>query len=309
MRIGIDIMGGDYAPNKVIEGVLLALDSLSKNIELFLFGPDIILNKLGDKIAKYKNVKFISCTEVIEMNEHPTKAFKEKSNSSIAKGFSFLKNNQIDGFASAGNTGAVFVGSFYTLKPITGILRPCISAILPKENGGVTLLLDVGANADCKAEVLAQFGFLGALFAENVCNISSPKVALLNLGEEESKGSISIQNAYQMMKKSNKYKFIGNIEGSDLLNSKADVIVCDGFTGNIVLKQLESFYKLLKKRNIIDSYFDKLNYENYGGTPILGLNKPVIIGHGMSNEIAIKNMILLTRDTINAHLAAKFKIS
>ena len=309
MRIGIDIMGGDYAPNKVIEGVLLALDSLSKNIELFLFGPDIILNKLGDKIAKYKNVKFISCTEVIEMNEHPTKAFKEKPNSSIAKGFSFLKNNQIDGFASAGNTGAVFVSSFYTLKPINGILRPCISAILPKENGGVTLLLDVGANADCKAEVLAQFGLLGALFAENVCNISSPKVALLNLGEEESKGSISIQNAYQMMKKSNKYKFIGNIEGSDLLNSKADVVVCDGFTGNIVLKQLESFYKLLKKRNIIDSYFDKLNYENYGGTPILGLNKPVIIGHGMSNEIAIKNMILLTKDTINAHLAEKFKIS
>ena len=155
-----------------------------------------------------------------------------------------------------------------------------------------------------------QFGLLGALFAENVCNISSPtKVALLNLGEEESKGSISIQNAYQMMKKSNKYKFIGNIEGSDLLNSKADVVVCDGFTGNIVLKQLESFYKLLKKRNIIDSYFDKLNYENYGGTPILGLNKPVIIGHGMSNEIAIKNMILLTKDTINAHLAEKFKIS
>ena len=241
------------------------------------------------------------------MGEHPTKAFKSKQNSSIAKGFEHLSQGLIDGFASSGNTGAMFVGGFYSVKAITGIIRPCISSVLPKQNGGVGILLDVGANPDCKADVLYQFGILGSLFAQHVCGIEHPKIGLLNLGEEKTKGSMLTQAAYEIMEDSKDYNFIGNIEGRDLFEEDSDVIVCDGFTGNIVLKQSESFYNLMKKRGYNDEYFNRFNYENYGGTPILGLNKTVVIGHGISNEIAIKNMISLTKDVVEADLPTKIK--
>ena len=199
----------------------------------------------------------------------------------------------------------MFVGGFYSVKAITGILRPSISTIIPREDGGVTVLLDVGANADCKPDVLYQFGILGSLFSQHVCGINKPKVSLLNLGEEKTKGNMLTQATYRMMQNNTDYNFIGNIEGRDIFDSETDVIVCDGFTGNIVLKEAEAFYNLIAKRGKIDSYFKRFNYENYGGTPILGLNKTVIIGHGISNEIAIKNMIILTKDIIEADLTTK----
>ena len=239
------------------------------------------------------------------MGEHPTKAFKSKPNSSIAKGFQYLALGKIDGFASAGNTGAMFVGGFYSVKAIEGILRPAISTLIPRNDGGVTVLLDVGANADCKPDVLYQFGILGSLFSEHVCGIKKPNVSLLNLGEEKTKGNMLTQASYSMMEGNPDYNFIGNIEGRDIFDSETDVIVCDGFTGNIVLKEAEAFYNLIVKRGKIDDYFKRFNYENYGGTPILGLNKTVIIGHGISNEIAIKNMITLTKDVIEADLTTK----
>ena len=176
-----------------------------------------------------------------------------------------------------------------------------------KENGNVGVLLDVGANADCKADVLYQFGMLGSLFARYVFNIKNPRVGLLNLGKEKSKGNLLTQSTYDIMNNNSEYHFIGNIEGTELFEDKADVIVCDGFTGNIVLKQAEAFYKLIKKRKIKDSYFEKFNYEIYGGTPILGINKTIVIGHGISNEIAIKNMIILTKNTVEARLSDKIK--
>ena len=216
-----------------------------------------------------------------------------------------ISDGDIDGFASAGNTGAMFVGGFYSVKAITGIIRPCISSVLPKQNGGVGILLDVGANPDCKADVLYQFGILGSLFAQHVCGIEYPKIGLLNLGEEKTKGSMLTQAAYEIMEDSKDYNFIGNIEGRDLFEEDSDVIVCDGFTGNVVLKQAEAVYELMKKRKINDEYFNRFNYENYGGTPILGLNKTVVIGHGISNEIAIKNMIVLTADVVEADLTNK----
>jgi glycerol-3-phosphate acyltransferase PlsX len=308
MRIGIDIMGGDYAPQKTVHGAILAQKELPKGTEIVLFGKkEDILSELKSFNVSSNTFEIVNCPEVIEMGEHAVKGLKQKTKSSISVGFHYLATGKIDGFASAGNTGAMFVGGFYSVKAITGIIRPCISSVLPKENGGVGILLDVGANADCKADVLYQFGILGSLFAQHVCGIESPKIGLLNLGEEKTKGSMLTQAAYEIMEDSKDYNFIGNIEGRDLFEENSDVIVCDGFTGNIVLKQAESFYTLMKKRGYDDEYFNRFNYENYGGTPILGLNKTVIIGHGISNEIAIKNMISLTKDVVEADLSTKIK--
>ena len=308
MRIGIDIMGGDYAPQKTVHGAILALNELPNDTEIVLFGRESeILSELKKYNIDANNFEIIDCTDVIDMGEHPTKAFKSKPNSSIAKGFEYLAKGKIDGFASAGNTGAMFVGGYYSVKAITGVLRPAISTLIPREDGGVTVLLDVGANADCKPDVLYQFGILGSLFSEHVCGIKVPKVSLLNLGEEKSKGNMLTQATYSMMEKNSDYNFIGNIEGRDIFDSETDVIVCDGFTGNIVLKEAEGIYSIMEKRGLLDDYFKRFNYENYGGTPILGLNKTVIIGHGISNEIAIKNMITLTKDVVEADLASKIK--
>ena len=308
MRIGIDIMGGDYAPQKTVHGAILALNELPSDTKIVLFGRESeILSELKQYNINANNFEIINCTDVIDMGEHPTKAFKSKPNSSIAKGFEYLAKGKIDGFASAGNTGAMFVGGYYSVKAITGVLRPAISTLIPREDGGVTVLLDVGANADCKPDVLYQFGILGSLFSEYVCGIKSPKVSLLNLGEEKTKGNMLTQATYSMMEKNSDYNFIGNIEGRDIFDSQTDVIVCDGFTGNIVLKEAEGIYSIMEKRGLLDDYFKRFNYENYGGTPILGLNKTVIIGHGISNEIAIKNMITLTKDVVEADLGSKIK--
>jgi len=308
MKIGIDIMGGDFAPKKTIHGAVLALNELPKASKIVLFGRESeILAQLKQHNVTVDNFEIIDCTDVIDMGEHPTKAFKQKPNSSIAKGFELLAKGQIDGFASAGNTGAMFVGGFYSVKAITGILRPAISTLIPRNDGGVTVLLDVGANADCKPDVLYQFGVLGSLFSKYVCGIENPKVSLLNLGEEKTKGNLLTQATYQMMENNSDFHFTGNIEGRDIFDSQTDVIVCDGFTGNIVLKEAEGIYSIMEKRGLLDDYFKRFNYENYGGTPILGLNKTVIIGHGISNEIAIKNMIILTKDVVEAKLNEKIK--
>ena len=310
MRIGIDIMGGDFAPQKTVHGAILAQKELPKETEIVLFGnKNDILSELTSHHISEDLFEIVDCTEVIDMGEHAVKAFKQKTNSSIAVGFHYLSTGKIDGFASAGNTGAMFVGGFYSVKAISGIIRPCISSVLPKENGSVGVLLDVGANADCKADVLYQFGILGSLFAQYVCGINDPKVGLLNLGEEKTKGNLLTQASYEMMEESKDYNFVGNIESRDIFEEHSDVIVCDGFTGNIVLKEAEAFYNLIKKRGYEDEYFNRFNYENYGGTPILGINKTVIIGHGISNEIAIKNMITLTKDVAEADLATKIKES
>lgn len=308
MRIGIDIMGGDYAPQKTLHGAILALNELQKNITLVLFGRESeILSELKQHKFSEEKFEIINCPEVITMDDHPTKSFRRKPNSSIAKGFEYLASGKIDGFASAGNTGAIFVGGFYTVKTIPGILRPPLATLFPREDGKVNVLLDVGANADCKPDVLYQFGILGSLFSHHVCGIKTPKVSLLNLGEEKTKGSMLTQSAYLLMEDNPDYKFIGNCEGRDIFNSKSDVIVCDGFTGNIVLKEIEGVYTIMKKRGISDEFFNRFNYEDHGGTPILGLNKAVIIGHGISNEKAIKNMIILTKNIVEADLANKIK--
>lgn len=308
MRIGLDVMGGDFAPSATIKGAVLALQELPEQARIVLIGAEPLIKAELSQLGVASNLfDIVHTSEVIEMNEHPTKAFTKKNNSSISQGFHLLSNKELDGFASAGNSGAMLVGAFYTLKSIPGVLRPSITSVLPKVNGGVGLILDVGINADCKPDVLSQFAVLGSIYAEHVCGILKPKVALLNIGEEEGKGNLLTQSTYQLMKDSNEYNFIGNVEGRDLFSDKADVVVCDGFTGNIVLKQAEAFYELTKSRGLKDEYFDRFNYENYGGTPILGVNGTVMIGHGISNDIAIKNMILHTAEVIQAKLADKIK--
>ena len=308
MRIGLDIMGGDFAPQKTIHGAILASKVLQKNVKIVLFGNKTdIINELNLHDFPVSTFDIVDCTEKIEMGEHAVKALKNKPNSSIATGFKYLSNGKINGFASAGNTGAMFAGGFFTVKAISGVLRPCISTFIPKDNGQVGILLDVGANADCKPDVLYQFGILGSLFAKHVCGVSDPKVGLLNIGREKTKGNMLTQSTFPIMDGTKDYNFIGNIESRDIFSEESDVIVCDGFTGNIMLKEMEAFYTLIKKRGYEDEYFKRFNYENYGGTPILGLSKTVIIGHGISNEIAIKNMIKLTKDVVEADLGTKIK--
>jgi glycerol-3-phosphate acyltransferase PlsX len=310
MKIGIDIMGGDFAPGATISGAILAYNQLPKDVRLVLIGDkEQIVSSLTKHGADVANFDIVHATEVISMGEHPTKAFSQKPNSSISIGFHLLKEGKIDGFASNGNTGAMLVGSMFSVKTIPGVIRPCITSILPKENGGVGLILDVGINADCKPDVLYQFAVLGSLFAENVYGIKNPKVGLLNIGEEPEKGNLVSQSTHTLMKDSKDFNFIGNVEGRDIFNDLADVIVCDGFTGNIVLKQAEALYTMIKKRGISDEYFNRFNYENYGGTPVLGINSTVMIGHGISNDIAVKNMLLLTKDIVEAKLSDKIKFA
>jgi glycerol-3-phosphate acyltransferase PlsX len=308
VKIGLDIMGGDFAPNNELEGAILASKELPAHIKIVLFGDSDVAKKyFTEKNTDPNTFEYVHTTDVIQMGEHPTKALSQKPNSSIALGFKYLKENQIQGFISAGNTGAMMVGAMFSVKVVPGIIRPSIGTILPKLNGSLGFMLDVGTNADCKPDVLYQFGILGSLFAEHVYKIKNPKVALLNIGEEAEKGNLVSRAAYDLMKDSKDFNFTGNVEGRDLFNDKADVVVCEGFTGNVVLKNSESFYVMLKKKGKSDEFFDRFNYEIYGGTPILGINSTVIICHGISSPLAIKNSLILAKETSDANLPEKIK--
>jgi glycerol-3-phosphate acyltransferase PlsX len=247
--------------------------------------------------------------EVIGYHEHPVKALKEKQQSSIAVGFGLLARGKADAFLSAGNTGAMLVGSMFSLKPMDGVLRPTIATIIPRENGKTGLILDVGINSDCKAEHLNQFATMGTAYANIILGIDNPRVGLINIGEEEGKGNILSQAAYPLLKENKSINFIGNIEGRDILEDKADVMVCDGFTGNILLKLLESIYPITKRQGIEHPYFERFHFEQYGGTPVLGVGKPVIIGHGVSGHEAFMNMILVAEKIIQTDFLNRMKAS
>jgi glycerol-3-phosphate acyltransferase PlsX len=308
MKIGFDILGGDFAPKNELEGAILAASMLPPNVKLVLFGDSEVAKEyFRTKGVDESAFEYVHTTEVIEMGEHPTKALSQKPNSTISLGFRYLKEGKIQAFASAGNTGAMLVGSMFSVKAVPGIIRPCITSILPKLSGGYGLILDVGTNADCKPDVLYQFAILGSLYAEHVYKIDKPKVGLLNIGTEPEKGNLIAQAAYQLMKDSKDFNFVGNVEGRDLFNDKADVIVCEGFVGNVALKTAEAFYRLIMKRGRSDEYFDRFNYENYGGTPILGINSTVMIAHGISSPEAFKNLLLHTKDIVDANLPSKIQ--
>ena len=306
MKIAIDISGGDFAPAANLDGAILAQKELKDDAIIVLIGDEEQINSgLIERNVSATLFEIIHAPEVITFHDHPTRALSKKPNSSISVGFIKLAKEEVNAFASTGNTGAMLVGSMYRLNTIPGIIRPCISSTLPAIDGSKTILLDVGSNADCKSDVLYQFAVLGSLYSQHVHNIEKPRVALLNIGEEESKGNLLTIATYKLLTESDEINFIGNIEGRHIFSGKADVIVCDGFTGNVVLKQAEGIYSLMKKRGINDEYFDRFNYENYGGTPILGVKGNVIIGHGISNDIAVKNMILHAYELANSGLAMK----
>ena len=307
MRIGVDIMGGDFVPQNTVKGALLAKDVLPKDVKLVLFGPsNRIINQFKELNASHEDFEIIDTPEVIEMTDHPAKAFQQKPKSTIAVGLSMLNAGKIDGFASGGNTGAVLVGVMYIIKSIPGVIRPCIGVYIPRPDGSKAIIADVGINPDCRPDVLYQYAILASKYAETVYGMKDPKVGLLNIGSEPDKGNLLAKATFDLMKDSSHFSFFGNVEGNDLLTpGKADVIICDGFVGNVVLKQTEAFFSMIKDRNLIDDYFEKFDFENYGGTPILGVNKAVIIGHGASTPRAVMNMITHTYKVAESNLIQK----
>ena len=308
MNIGLDMMGGDLAPREAVKGVSQYLEETDSPSSLLLVGDKLQVEEL---LSEYKvptdRITVVHAEQVIDMHEHPTKALKEKQQSSIAIGFHLLATGKTQAFISAGNTGAMLVGALFSIKALEGVLRPTISSVIPKDNGGTGLLLDVGLNADCKPEQLNQFAIMGSVYAQLMLGIDNPRVGLLNVGEEEGKGNLLAQATYPLLKENRHINFIGNIEGRDLLIDKADVMVCEGFTGNVILKMAESLYEINSRKKNGDDYFDRFNFENYGGTPVLGVTKPVIIGHGISQAKAFKNMILVAQKMIEKDVLGRMK--
>ncbi|MBI1305246.1 MAG: phosphate acyltransferase PlsX [Bacteroidetes bacterium] len=310
MRIGLDVMGGDFAPAEAVKGVLELLNAPDLvDVQLTLIGDENQIKKYLGGHELPSTYRVIHTEENIGMSEHPTKAISQKRNSSINIGLKLLAEGELDAFTGAGNTGAMMVGALYTVKAIEGILRPSLTTLVPKIDGSTGLMLDVGANADVKPDVMVQFAVLGSLYAQHVLGIASPKVGLLSIGEEKEKGNLLNQAAYPLLENTRSINFIGNVEGRDLFSDKADVIVCDGFTGNIVLKTCEGFFYKLKKRGLTDDFLDRFNFEQYGGTAILGVNKPVIIGHGISKANTFVNMIRLAKQVVLSNLIPKIKAS
>ena len=297
-------MGGDYAPEAVIKGVVEAVSLLDEGSQVVLFGDKERIEELL-RAEGYEGgqIEIVATTEVITMHDHPAKAFQTKADSSIRVGFEHLAKGKIDGFASAGSTGAMMAGALFTVGVAKGVIRPAISAAIANVRGGYTLLLDVGLNVDCKPEVLAQYALMGSLYAKKIWGLESPKVGLLNIGEEESKGNAASKAAYQMIAQMEGVNFVGNIEGNDYFTGKADVIVCDGFMGNVLLKMSESLRYIAKARQIDDDFLARLNYEIKGGTPALGVNGVVMVGHGSSTVYALRNMVKETELCIKAGYA------
>jgi len=306
MRIGLDVSGGDFAPKSTLHGAIQAQKELPGDDRIVLIGEEeVIRGFFQEENVDASLFDIVDAPDQIEMGESPTKALVAKPNSSIAVGFRMLKHKDLDAFTSAGSSGAMMVGAIYSVNNIQGVIRPSTPAYIPQENGGSTILIDVGTNPDSKPDVMYQFGLLGSLYSQHVMGIREPRVGLLNIGTEEKKGNLITQSAHQLMKEAKDFAFIGNVESRDLFRNRVDVIVCDGFVGNIVLKQAEALYRVLVKRGIRDDYLERFNYENYGGSPILGVNGNVIVGHGISSGKAIRRMILLAQEIHKAGLSSR----
>ena len=332
MRIGIDAMGSDFSPRNEIGGTVLAYDYFSKdsqsNIELSLYGDETEIKNIAKKY-NYNIAQFqcVHSSQQVEMTDDPLEILKTKPDSSLYRGLEDLKNGKIDAFLSAGNTGAMLAISTVLLGRINGVSRPTIATLMPTASQKPTILLDVGATIDHRTRFLYEFAIMGSIYAQFALNIPEPRIGLLNIGEESSKGTDEVREAYKMLENSN-LNFIGNIEGNDILMGKADVIVCDGFVGNVILKFTEGFVSFLKAKlksygssNLMNKFklamsapaikniFKELDYEEYGGVPILGVNGISIVGHGKSSPLAIKNMIARAKELVDNNLTKKIEDS
>lgn len=327
MKIGVDAMGGDFAPKNEILGAKLAYDALkSMGLELYVYGDSSKIQAIAaENNIDTSILTIINTTDKVEMSDDPTEILKTKKDSPLYRGLSDVANKKIDGFVSAGNTGATLTTSTVILGRIQGVSRPTIASFFPTVKARPTLLLDVGATIDHKSRFLYEFALMGASYYSLVYKTEKPTVALLNVGEEESKGTEAIKEAYSLLKNSN-LNFVGNVEGRDILLGTVDVVVCDGYVGNVILKFAESFGTMLKTKlkqmsttNIINKIkvslsipalkglFKDLDYQEYGGVPVLGVNGISIVGHGKSSPIAIKNMIKRAMELHQNQLVTKIE--
>jgi glycerol-3-phosphate acyltransferase PlsX len=314
MRIGLDAFGGDFAPENPLKGVLLALSELPAEAEVWLVGREVELRSAATRLGlplKDSPVRILPASEVIEMDENPARSIVQKPDSSIAVGIQALKEGRLDAFISAGNTGAVVAASVLKLGNLPGVSRPTLGAFYPYGDNRYSLICDVGANVDCKPEHLLQFAQLGTVYMREIFGIPSPRVALLNIGEEPSKGNLLAQQTYALLQQHPDIHFVGNAEGRVLTQGFADVYVTDGFVGNILLKFGESLYDLLREQVPPNPVLERLNYENIGGLPFIGAQGNVIVGHGISSPKAFRNMlreaVALIRANLTEKIAAAFR--
>ena len=315
-------MGGDNAPHTEIQGAVSALRRLRSEIEVVFVGrEDAIRAALASVDTSGLSYSIVHAEETVGMDEDPTSVYKKKKHSSLYRGLELHAAGEVDAFVSAGNTGAVMSVATLMLGRIKGVSRPTIGSFMPNERETATLVLDVGANAEVRPKFLYEFAVMGSIYSRQIRGVENPRVGLLNIGEEPTKGTELILQAYREMQNGRAINFIGNVEGRDILKGTADVVVCDGFTGNIVLKFAESMLGLLKSR--LKSYASRgllnklaialvvptlkkvlkdLDYQEYGGVPLLGVRGVVIIGHGSSTPLAIQNMIAVANDMVNKNV-------
>ena len=313
--IALDGMGGDHAPDVVVDGAALAARELGVNI--LLVGPEQELKARLGKDAMSLDIEIVNATQVVEMDEHPANAVRQKPDSSMVVGVRQVREGRAQAFVSAGNTGAVMAAGLFELRRIRGVDRPALAGVFPTRKGG-TLVIDIGANADAKPEYLAQFALMGSAYMEGVFGISRPKVGLLSNGEEDTKGSALVQAAHPLLREL-PINFVGNVEGKEIPSGDIDVVVCDGFVGNVVLKLAEGLaatFTGLIREEINASIISKLcavgilpafrrvrrrlDYAEYGGAPLLGLNGVCIVAHGRSNALAIKNAVRVAAQAVES---------
>ncbi len=327
MKIAVDAAGGDFAPHEMVKGAIKAAQEYG--VEIVLVGRRNVLRKLAEKSIEKTGITIVDAKQVIDFNEHPIKSIQNKPDSSIVVGTNLLKNGDVQAFVSAGNTGAVVAAALLTLGKLNGVSRPAIGCFLDTISSVPALLVDAGANADCRPEHLLEFARLGSVYSKNILGIPSPRVGLLCNGSEEGKGNRLAQETYRLLKDAKDLNFIGNIEGHDIVKRTTDIIVTDGFTGNIVLKTIEGFSDnfLTSVRQIghvftsasrvrgrellrdigLTSWSKKMDYTEYGGACLLGVNGNVIIAHGRSQARAIKNAVGLARETIEHNIMEKYR--
>ena len=335
IKIGIDAMGGDFAPEVAIEGAIKALNHIDKDSRIVLFGDEQrMLELLKKHNCPASHFDLVHTSQIIEMGDHPAKAFIAKSDSSMTVGFRYLAEGKIDGFASAGSTGAMMVGSMQVIKPIEGVIRPVLATLIPtiSSEKGIQrgILMDVGLNVDAKPEVLAQYGLLGSIYAKSALGMENPRVALLNIGEEEGKGNAQAKATYDLMKEDKRINFAGNVESSYIFTGEiADVVVADAFVGNSILKMAEALYRINFRlgggkprfKNYVrpllgrivpklywqQDFWDAMNAESVGGLQVMGVNAPVMIGHGSSSARAICSMICSMERDIKSDFPSKLR--
>jgi glycerol-3-phosphate acyltransferase PlsX len=327
MKIAVDAAGGDYAPHEIVKGAIKAVQEFG--VEVVLVGRKNVLRVLADKVNPKTGISIVNARQVIDFNEHPVKALQSKPDASIVVGTKLLKTGQASAFVSAGNTGAVFAAAQLMLGKVNGVNRPAIGAFLDSIASVPALLVDAGANADCRPEHLLEFARLGSFYSHNLLKIPSPRVGLLSNGAEEGKGNKLALEAFPLLKKAGDINFVGNLEGHDIVKRKHDVVVTDGFTGNIVLKTIEGFsdnflhsikemghvfssVSRLRTRDLLRDiglgfWSRKLDYTEFGGACLLGVNGNIIIAHGRSQAKAIKNAIGLAKETVERGITEKLR--